>query len=295
MPNPVFYPKMVGSQMFVGQAPSLNNASGLETQMLTTQNTDLALQVAGNAINVPLDEYIPGSSPFGELNKVRPLPATWAGKPVMLAAPKDPREVAQSRARWRSGPDLPANVLHVPIHQQETDYSCGPAALLSVLRYWRAFDGAERDLYDLLETTPKDGTEPSKIVGAAAAFGLSVEMRTGMTTDDLRAALARGETVILDMQAWRAGNSARMPWENVWEDGHYAVLIGMDAKYAYFMDPVLKDSYAYMPLEELPRRWHDYESRHGTTQRYFGLGIIISGKPHPPGAPISAKKPARLD
>jgi predicted double-glycine peptidase len=295
MSDPVFAPRKVGSQRFEGHVASSNDASSFAAGMPTAQSIDAAFRVVGNAINLPLDAYIAAPSPFGVLKEVRALPAMWAGMSVDLVAPKDPRVVAQSRVRWRSGPDLPSNVLHVPIHRQEADYSCGPAALLSVMRYWRAFDGAERDLYDLLETTPRDGTEPVKIAETAAAFGLTVEMRTGMTTDDLRAQLARGKTVILDIQAWRTGSSARMPWEDVWEDGHYAVLIGMDAKYAYFMDPVLSDTYAYMPLDELPRRWHDYENRHGTTQRYFGLGIIMSGKPHPPGAPLPTKKPARLD
>ena len=193
------------------------------------------------------------------------------------------------------GPALPKDVLPVPIHRQETDYSCGAASLLSVLRYWQAFDGKESDLYGPLQTSPKDGTEPPKLRDVAEKLGLKAELRTEMTLDDLRLLLAKGTPVILDIQAWREGSTAHIPWEKNWEDGHYVVLIGMDEKYAYFMDPVLNDSYAYMPLDELPKRWHDYEDRHGTVERYYQAGIALSGKTPVSNPTLPHKRPARLD
>ena len=182
----------------------------------------------------------------------------------------------------------------MPLHQQETDYSCGPASLLAVLRYWGAFKGKERDLYGPLETSKKDGTEPPKLRDFARSLGLSAELRTGMTLADLRAALGRGETVIVDIQAWRENPHSTKPWKDDWEDGHYVVVIGMDAKDVFFEDPVLKDSYAYMPADELLSRWHDYEDRHGTVQRYWQAGVVIRGR-SPAPAPLPTKKPVRLD
>lgn len=200
-----------------------------------------------------------------------------------------PRPAAARPPRRAPAPKL----LPVPLHQQETDYSCGAASLLSVLRYWQAFGGAERDLYDALQTTT-DGTEPDKIEEVARKFGLSAQLREGMSLDDLRAALARGDTAILDIQAWREGPSAKLPWEDVWEDGHYVVLIGMDDSRAYFEDPVLDDSYAAMALDELPRRWHDYENRSGAVRRYFQAAVVISGKTPLANPSLPAKKPVRL-
>lgn len=201
-----------------------------------------------------------------------------------------PREKAS--AERKRGPAMPKDYLPLPLVNQETDYSCGPAALLSVLRYWRAFEGTERDLYAPLETTPKDGTEPQKLVEVAARQGLAAELREGLGVEDLRAALKRGETVIIDFQAWRDEGAPPLPWEDVWEDGHYAVLSAIDEKYAYFMDPVAEGAYAYMPLGELPKRWHDYEDRHGTVNRSYQLGVFLRGKTpieapaKPPGRPL---------
>jgi hypothetical protein len=107
-----------------------------------------------------------------------------------------------------------------------------------------------------------------------------------MTLEDLRAALKRGETLILDIQAWRDESEANTPWEDLWEDGHYVVLSAMDSKNAYFMDPSVMGSYAFIPLSELPGRWHDYENRTGPVRRYYQLGILISGKSPLDPAPV---------
>src|SRR5580704_12187479 len=64
-------------------------------------------------------------------------------------------------------PRLPPGFRAVPLTRQRTGYSCGPAALLGALRYWGVFDGREQDLYALLETTKKDGTESPKLAEGA--------------------------------------------------------------------------------------------------------------------------------
>ena len=216
-------------------------------------------------------------------------PAAGAADSGLMSAP------AEAVSRFKAArPALPARALAVPLHQQETDYSCGAASLWSVLRYWGAFDGKERELYAPLKTTRKDGTEPPRIAEVARRFGLEAELRKGMSVSDLRAALDRGQTVIVDLQAWREGKTAKTAWKDDWEDGHYVVLIALDDRHAFFEDPVLNDSYAYMPVDELQVRWHDFEDRHGRTQRYWQAGIVIAGKTPRP-APPPAKRPARLD
>lgn len=171
---------------------------------------------------------------------------------------------------------LPKNALPVPLVAQATDYSCGAAALLSVLYYWQEYDGTESSLYPLLSTTPEDGTHPIKMTEVAGMFNLKASMRERMTVDDLKAALKKGDTIILDIQAWSEGGST--PWKDRWEDGHYVVLVGMDSHFVYVMDPSAHGAYGYFPLSELIDRWHDYEDRDGYVQKYFQLGIVIRGK-----------------
>jgi len=165
----------------------------------------------------------------------------------------------------------------VPLFRQATPYSCGATALQAVLAYWGAFDGKESELYGPLETTEKDGTEPPSIVRVAKKYGLSAELREHVGFADLRQAVKRGDTVILNLQACR-DSSKRLPWSETWEDGHYAVLVRIDDANAYVMDPSTSAAYAYVPLAELMQRWHDYENRHGTRREYHQAAIFVHGK-----------------
>jgi predicted double-glycine peptidase len=183
-------------------------------------------------------------------------------------------------------PRLPKDALPLPIVSQAHDYSCGAAALLSVLYYWKAYNGTETSLYPMLDTTQKDGTEPDKIAEVARELGLDSTLQEGMTLNDLRAALKRRDTVILDIQAWREkSGQAHKPWLEEWEAGHYVVLAGMDRKFFYVMDSAAIAGYTYLPIPELFERWHDYESRNGTHRRYFNTGIVIHGKTALPSIP----------
>lgn len=172
-------------------------------------------------------------------------------------------------------PRVPADYQPVPVTVQETSYSCGVAAGLSVLRYRQAYAGNERSLYKLMGTRRKDGTPPEGIEKGLEHFGLQARVQENMTLEDLRAALRRGDTVILDIQAWRGDEDT--PWSQRWDDGHYVVLTGMDEDLAYVMDPSTPERYTYLPLPELLERWHDYESRGGRIRRYLQMGIVVSG------------------
>ena len=177
-----------------------------------------------------------------------------------------------------SPPYLPKDALPLPIIRQATNYSCGVASLLSILYYWKVYDGNENSLYKKLNTTPEDGTDPRKIVKVAGSFNLQTELKTNLTISDLRTFLQSGSTVILDIQAWIEEDTKNISWKDRWEDGHYVVIIALDDEYAYFMDPSAGPSYAFMPLRELNERWHDYEDRSGVREEFEHLGIIISGK-----------------
>lgn len=175
---------------------------------------------------------------------------------------------------------LPANALPVPLVRQATSWSCGAAALLAVLYYWRAYDGNESSLWGPLDTTEKDGTEPDAIARVARAHGLAAELREGVGVDELRAAVAAGRTVIVDLQAWR--DDARRGWADDWDDGHYVVLVAVDGGRAWAMDPSTDAGYAYLPLDELGARWHDVD-RAG--RRFSRLAIFVSGRAHLPRYP----------
>src|SRR5690349_1791018 len=61
---------------------------------------------------------------------------------------------------------LPKNLIAVPLYYQQTDYSCGPAAALSLLRYWswdRFSTAQEEELYGPMNTSSSTGTDPQPI------------------------------------------------------------------------------------------------------------------------------------
>ena len=174
---------------------------------------------------------------------------------------------------------LPPNALGVPVVEQQTDYSCGPATLLAVLRYWKQPASCEQELYPALHTTPKDGTEPFMIEAVARTKGLRAEYRIGATVDDLRSALAAGATVTLDLQAYR---DTRRRWEVDWDDGHYVVLVAIEGGRIYAMDPSADHGYSWLAIDELLTRWHDFEMRDGQRRNLQHMAVFISGVAHLP-------------
>lgn len=156
---------------------------------------------------------------------------------------------------------LPSNVIHVPCVKQRTDFSCGAAATLSLLRYWvpGAFEDAdESDLFEPLKTTEAGGTEPEPITAYLRdVVGLEATYANGdVTLAQLERAIDAGEPPLVDLQAWR---DQHKPWKEIWDAGHYVVLVGYDAENLFFMDPSVLSpgAYAYLPRAELDERWHD--------------------------------------
>jgi predicted double-glycine peptidase len=184
---------------------------------------------------------------------------------------------------------LPEGALRVPLIGQQEDYTCGNVAVLAVLRYWKADTfrtTTEADLVGPLGTTSRFGTEPAAIASfIGAQKGLSAEVRTDATTHELDRALANGEPVIVDVEAWpdETRASELRTWDDDYEDGHYVVLVGKanvppsGEREAYvFMDPSTTDHYAYIPKDELIHRWHDtVRDGLGTMLRVQHLAIFV--------------------
>jgi len=171
----------------------------------------------------------------------------------------------------------PALLAGVPDVRQSTGYTCGAAALQAVLSHWGIREREDR-LVARLHSTPLQGTHPNDIVRGAREFGLKAELREGLGLEDLEAALLKGVTVIVDLQAWRAAESK--PWTELWDDGHYMVLLGMDRGNLYFEDPSLLGSRGFIPRQEFLDRWHDYEGDpplDAGDRKYVHMAIFIQG------------------
>ncbi|HPZ10016.1 MAG TPA: C39 family peptidase [Candidatus Eremiobacteraeota bacterium] len=181
-------------------------------------------------------------------------------------------------------------LLNLPDTRQTTDYSCGASSLQSVLMYWTGTEYTEEELIEKLNTTT-NGTHPDDIVRVTRQEGLQAELKENLTLEDLEKEIKAGRPVIVDGQAWRDGEDLEKPWSEVWESGHYMVLIGMDKENIYFEDPSLFGSRGSMKREEFLERWHDYEGETPfnpeKSRPYIHLGIFIRGdKPPTPPPPI---------
>jgi predicted double-glycine peptidase len=163
-------------------------------------------------------------------------------------------ELFRERAR------LPRNLIRVPVVQQTQGFSCGAAATLSILRYWRIDAYArveEAALYDVLRTTQARGTEPEPMAALFVRSGLEATYRHGdVRVEDLERAVDAREPPIVDLQAWSDHPS---PWRETWDAGHYVVMVGYDARRLFFVDPsrATPRGYAFLERAELDDRWHD--------------------------------------
>ncbi len=170
------------------------------------------------------------------------------------------------------------NLNHLPLTRQSTPYTCGVAALQSVLRYYGQ-EWREDNLARELKSNPDQGTNYHEIVRFARDRGLAVEVREHMTIDDLEGAVRAGHPVMVAIQAWGDHPEA---YAAEWEDGHYSIAVGFDDRNLYFMDPSTLGNYTFIPTSEFLSRWHDYYTDHdGRKVRLEHFGIVFDSNARP--------------
>jgi predicted double-glycine peptidase len=167
------------------------------------------------------------------------------------------------------------NFIRVPIVGQDTNYTCGVAALQSVLYYWdESEDYFASRLAKRLKANIDDGVVSGQIEAFAKSRGFKVVIREKIQLNELKKYLKNGKPIIILLQAWR--KSSAVKWSG-WNEGHFAVAIGYDKENIYFMDPSTTGNYTFIPINEFMKRWHDRDGRSKVHQ----LGIIIwKGKPY---------------
>ncbi len=165
----------------------------------------------------------------------------------------------------------------VPDVVQETDYSCGPSALVAVFAYFGILVD-EAQIIREAKTDPAVGAEVEDLADVARRHGLAAEPREGLTLAVLERELRARRPVIALIQAHRGESNDC--WEDDWEDGHYVVVIGIDARYVYVEDPVLDGQRGFIPRAEFVDRWHCWSF---DLRRSWGQGVLFRGTPSPRG------------
>ncbi|NBQ54056.1 MAG: hypothetical protein EBU49_10810 [Proteobacteria bacterium] len=170
--------------------------------------------------------------------------------------------------------DVP-DFIHIPITRQATDYTCGAAALASVLHWIDSrLDFTEDKLARQLKSNRTHGTTIRNIEAFSKGLGLNVAWRDGWTIADLEGSLLRGIPVIVLIQAYAdfEFTGSKHDWRNDWSNGHYVVVNGLDEKNVYMMDPSSRGTYTYIPRKEFLDRWHDVDIK----VRHFNFGMTVS-------------------
>jgi len=175
---------------------------------------------------------------------------------------------------------IPTGAIRIPVPeiQQPENYSCGAAALMSILAYY----GLPPEDYGVLKrelgTNKKNGTDYRRMVSYAAAQRLHAEALAPMTLEALDACLDGGRPVICSIQAYAEKGSPEQRaavYEQRNDNGHYVVAIGRDARNYYFMDPSLTGRRGYLTREEFLKRWHDNEGTDARPKIIHRLGLVI--------------------
>jgi len=176
----------------------------------------------------------------------------------------------------------------VPDVAQSTKYTCGPATLAGVLRYFGKPTPTEGELAALLCTTPGEGTTYDRMAEGARAFGLDAEIVEGASVGYLAASLEVGELPVVPLQAWSESKPPRGGYKGRWDNAHFAIVVAIDDEGILFEDPALEGARAYLTIPEFESRWHVV--RNGKPVE--GLVIIMRGDG--PGAlrspPLAAPK-----
>ena len=152
---------------------------------------------------------------------------------------------------------------------QQTDATCGAAALQAICGYYGVGPEEERRFAKDLGMDPRTGSHPHQLARAARRYGLSVEEHQPMPAAALRRALDRRRPVLMMLQAW-ADHSG--DYASDWKHGHWVVAIGYDRRGVYFEDPVLELVRGYLGHAELDARWHDVGPRGVRLERY---GMVL--------------------
>lgn len=165
-------------------------------------------------------------------------------------------------------------LIKVPLTRQATDYTCGAAAVQSVIGYY-GDNIRESALAKELRTNAAVGTGYQNILAFAKRHGYKVSVYKDCTIIALEKLIDNGLPVICLIQAWP---ERKVNYATDWEDGHYVVAVGYDRDNIYFMDPCTLGKYTFIPRAEFLTRWHDTDGKERLS--HFAMTLTRAGPRH---------------
>ena len=140
-----------------------------------------------------------------------------------------PKEINHKHSSYFKIPDifkLTSNknltvLTHYPTYQQTTEYSCGPAAALTVLWYYGNKDITEKELMEKMKTNSKTGTNVRNMADYFLGIGWEVITNTINKTFDSYEKFT--DFIVQQLKLKHPILVANVAW-----GGHWRVIIGYD-------------------------------------------------------------------
>lgn len=148
--------------------------------------------------------------------------------------------------------------LAIPFVRQSTGWSCGPASLAAVMRYYGHTRIGERTMIRRSGCTP-EGATVRGLCDAAISYGVTPWGWQGVSYETFTRISELGNPMIAAIQAWHVGGEPEGGYGDIWLDGHFVVVTHADAAGVTCMDPSLPRARGYLAREEWLERWHDVD------------------------------------
>ena len=161
-------------------------------------------------------------------------------------------------------------MLAVPHIRQRTNYSCGPACVASVLRYY-GHTTSESQILGPIGCTPELGTSPAQIARYLRSIRHRHKQQSRMTISLLEAYIERAWPVIVAYQAWPHRPSETDLGQS-WDNGHYSVVVGTDDEFIWLVDPSSKRKVRKVRRQEFVASWRDIET---PSRIYIRWGVAV--------------------
>ncbi len=163
------------------------------------------------------------------------------------------------------------SMIDLHIGKQNYEYDCGAQALQTVMNYYGVEVGGD-ELIEKLGTS-EEGTPPQAMISVAQSYGFEVKSGSQWSLNQVKQYVDTGTPVIVLLQAWADRYMALDDWRRDWDDGHYAIVIGLNKDVLLFEDPATIRR-TWLREREFLARWHDLDIKTGEKYEHFGMVLL---------------------
>jgi predicted double-glycine peptidase len=154
--------------------------------------------------------------------------------------------------------------------RQSTNYSCGPACMAMVMRFYGSTI-TEQSLIRKMGCTPELGTSPIQIARHLRSARHSHKQQSRMSIPLLQSYLDQEWPIIVAYQAW-PHRPSETDLGQTWDNGHYSVVVAIDQGRVCLVDPSSRRKRRWIESTKFVASWRDIET---PARVYIRWGVAI--------------------